>query len=61
MSEKSEAWLQSQVITEEKKSLARVALADIRAGFKVFDALRRNPLPGGDGFFKQSRVGCRLS
>jgi elongator complex protein 3 len=54
VSEKSEAWLQSQVITEEKKSLARVALADIRAGFKVFDALRRNPLPGGDGFLSKA-------
>jgi len=54
MSEKSEAWLKSQVITEEKKSLARVALADIRAGFKVFDALRRNPLPGGDGFLSKA-------
>ncbi len=54
VSKKAEAWLQSQVITEEKKALARVALEDIRAGYKVFDALRRNPLPGGDGFLSKA-------
>ena len=54
MSKKTEAWLQSQIITEEKKALARVALDDILAGFKVFDALRRNPLPGGDGFLSKA-------
>lgn len=54
MSKKAEAWLQSQVITEEKRALARLALEDVRAGFKVFDSLRRNPLPGGDGFLSKA-------
>jgi len=54
VSKNTEAWLKSQVITEEKMALARVALEDVRAGYKVFDALRRNPLPGGAGFLSKA-------
>jgi len=54
LSKNAEAWLKSQIITEEKKALARMALEDVRAGYKVFDALRRNPLPGGAGFLSKA-------
>ncbi|MEN8172389.1 MAG: tRNA uridine(34) 5-carboxymethylaminomethyl modification radical SAM/GNAT enzyme Elp3 [Chloroflexota bacterium] len=54
MAKNAEQWLKSQIITEEKRALARLALEDVRAGYKVFDALRRNPLPGGAGFLSKA-------
>ena len=44
------AWYKSRKYTPEKLDLARKALDEIRNGRKVFDAIRRYPLPNGEGF-----------
>ncbi len=41
------AWLEIRRHTPEKLALARKVLEEVRAGEKVLDALRRNPLPDG--------------
>ena len=41
------AWLQARELTPEKIKLAQQALEEIRAGEKVFEAIRHNPLPDG--------------
>ncbi len=41
------AWTESRVLTPEKIELALRALEEIRAGEKVFEAIRHNPLPDG--------------
>ena len=41
------AWLEARVLTPEKIVLAQQALEEIRAGEKVFEAIRHNPLPDG--------------
>jgi elongator complex protein 3 len=40
-------WYQTRQQTPEKLELARAVLEEVRAGRKVQDALRRNPLPNG--------------
>lgn len=45
----SDAWYQSRRFTPEKLSLARQALEDIRAGARVFEAIKRYPLTGEGG------------
>lgn len=42
-----QAWQEQRLYTPEKIALARLALADIRRGRSVTDALRRHPLPDG--------------
>lgn len=44
---KEESWIQIRQQTPERLALARVVLEEVRAGRKVQDALRRNPLPEG--------------
>jgi elongator complex protein 3 len=41
------AWLQARELTPEKIKLAQQALEEIRAGEKVFEAIRHNPLADG--------------
>ena len=50
------SWFESKQLTPEKRSLARKALERIRAGEKVFDAIRRHPLPDGGGFLGKSTL-----
>jgi elongator complex protein 3 len=45
--ERKQAWLEARKITPEELEIARQALDEIRAGRKVFDAIRRNPLSDG--------------
>lgn len=47
---REQLWYQARRYTPEKMRLARKALEEIRAGREVFDAIRRHPLPGGDGY-----------
>jgi elongator complex protein 3 len=49
-SPREQAWLTTKKFTPEKLNLARQALARIRAGEEVFEAIRQYPLPGGGGF-----------
>jgi elongator complex protein 3 len=41
------AWMEARVLTPEKIELAKHALEEIRAGEKVFEAIRHNPLSDG--------------
>jgi elongator complex protein 3 len=41
------AWLDARVLTPEKIEMAQNALAEIRAGEKVFEAIRHHPLSDG--------------
>ncbi len=54
--EREEAWFESKRFTPEKMKLARLALEEIRAGADVFKALRRHPLPNGEGFVGKSAL-----
>lgn len=45
--ERKQAWLQARQIGSQELETARQALEEIRDGRKVFDAIRRNPLPDG--------------
>ncbi|MFN2197055.1 MAG: elongator complex protein 3 [Anaerolineales bacterium] len=45
--ERKQAWLEARRLSPERMETARQALEEIRAGRKVFDAIRRNPLPEG--------------
>ena len=47
---KDQAWLNARQYTPEKLALAQQALEEIRDGRDVFDAIRRHPLPDGEGF-----------
>jgi len=40
-------WQGAKQITPEKMALARLVLEEVRAGERVLDSIRRNPLPGG--------------
>lgn len=53
---REKTWFESKQLTPEKRSLARKALERIQAGEKVFDAIRRHPLPDGGGFFGKSTL-----
>ena len=44
------AWSQSRQYTPEKLALARQVLAEVRAGQPVVEAVRRHPLPDGQGY-----------
>ncbi len=55
-STKKERWYRSKELTPQKRVLARRALEDIREGTEVFSALRRNPLPNGEGFLNKSML-----
>ncbi len=44
---KNHSWHQIRRQTPERLALARLILEEVRAGRKVQDAVRRNPLPGG--------------
>ncbi|NMD26720.1 MAG: tRNA uridine(34) 5-carboxymethylaminomethyl modification radical SAM/GNAT enzyme Elp3 [Chloroflexi bacterium] len=46
----AEDWHKKRSYSPEELELAKAALADIRAGMEVQKALRRHPLPGGQGF-----------
>lgn len=56
MSSEEQTWLEAREITPQKRDLARRALDDIRNGREVFDSLRRNPLPGGQGFLNKATL-----
>ncbi|MBL6965207.1 MAG: tRNA uridine(34) 5-carboxymethylaminomethyl modification radical SAM/GNAT enzyme Elp3 [Anaerolineales bacterium] len=56
MNKNDQAWYAAREITPHKRILARRALEDIRSGSKVLDALRRNPLPDGEGFLNKSAL-----
>ena len=56
VSTEKKRWLQSKELTPQKRVLARRALEDIREGREVFSALRRNPLPNGEGFLNKSML-----
>ncbi len=56
MSREEQAWLEAREITPQKRDLARRALEDIRGGREVFASLRRNPLPGGEGFLNKATL-----
>lgn len=49
MSEKAK-WLAKRSYTSEELALANAVLQDVEAGMEVNKALRRHPLPGGEGF-----------
>ncbi len=53
-----EAWWQARKYTPEKMAAARAALADVRGGMPVFEAIKRHPLkgPGGGYVGKQFLV-----
>ena len=53
-SSRDQAWFAARKFTPEKLALARKALEVIRDGEKVFDAIRRHPLPDGEGFLGKS-------
>ena len=53
---KKERWYRSKELTPQKRVLARRALEEIREGMEVFAALRRNPLPNGEGFLNKSML-----
>jgi elongator complex protein 3 len=53
-SSREQAWLTSKQFTPKKLHLARKVLEKIRRGEKVFDAIRRHPLPDGEGFLGKS-------
>jgi elongator complex protein 3 len=46
----SQEWWQTQQYTPEKIALARSILEEVRLGEEVADAVRRYPLPGGEGY-----------
>ena len=46
----SQDWYKAREYTPEKMDLARCVLEELRAGSKLTDAVRRHPLPGGDGY-----------
>jgi elongator complex protein 3 len=50
------SWYKSKKFTPEKMRLARLALEEIRVGSDVFKAIRRHPLPNGDGFIGKSML-----
>ncbi len=56
MNTKKERWYRSKELTPQKRVLARRALEEIREGMEVFAALRRNPLPNGEGFLNKSML-----
>ncbi len=58
LEEQRENWNELKQHTPEKKQLARAALADIRGGSKVFDAIRSHPITaeGGGYIGKQMLV-----
>ena len=58
LEEQRENWNELKQHTPEKKRLARAALADIRGGTKVFDAIRSHPITaeGGGYIGKQMLV-----
>ncbi len=47
---RQQAWYRARKYTPEKIALAAEALEDIRQGSEVFDAIRKHPLPDGEGF-----------
>jgi len=46
----SQDWYKAREYTPEKMDLARCVLEEVRAGSKLTEAVRRHPLPGGDGY-----------
>jgi elongator complex protein 3 len=53
-SPRDQAWFAAKQFSPQKLMLARRALEMIRDGEKVFDAIRRHPLPDGEGFLGKS-------
>jgi elongator complex protein 3 len=47
LQERKQAWNEARELSPERLETARNALEEIRAGRKVLDAMRRNPLPEG--------------
>jgi elongator complex protein 3 len=43
-------WSQTMVYSQEKIALAQKVLEQVRSGSQVEDAVRKHPLPGGDGY-----------
>jgi elongator complex protein 3 len=43
-------WLEVRKYTPEKLALAREVLEAVRSGAKLDDAVRKHPLPGGEGY-----------
>ncbi len=46
----NQEWLQTRNYSPEKIALAQLVLEQVRAGMHVEDAVRKHPLPGGDGY-----------
>lgn len=56
MRSQDKAWIEARKVTPEKRDLAQRALEDIRSGREVFEALRSNPLPNGEGFLNKATL-----
>ena len=53
MDTREQLWWKSREVTPEKRVLAQRVLEEIKDGRDVFAAIRRNPLPGGEGFLSK--------
>jgi len=51
-----DTWQEARQITPEKIALARIVLEEVRAGKRVIDSIRRNPLPSGGHIAKHVLV-----
>ena len=51
-----EKWTEARLITPEKLVAARIILEEVKAGKDVFDAIRKNPLPGVGHIAKHTLV-----
>lgn len=50
---REQAWINSRQYSEEVLELARQTLEEIEEGREVFPAIRRHPLPNGEGFLSK--------
>lgn len=50
---KEQAWIDAREYSDEALALARQVLCEIEDGSEVFPAIRRHPLPGGEGFLSK--------
>jgi elongator complex protein 3 len=53
---KNQSWLEAHRYTPEKMALARKVLEEVRSGRKVSEAVRRHPLPAGEGHLSKSAL-----
>ncbi len=58
----SKEWFDLKKLTPDKMALAKLALAEIREGKEVFEAIRRHPLKtAGGGVYRETDVGGGVS